>query len=85
MKVYLNGYTAATIAQFNRETLDIPTQTMNTTSETNSTGGSTQADSHDRSRFTFQEGWFELIRPEWETLTHSLRRKKLHILEVGFL
>jgi Methyltransferase domain len=56
---------------------------MNNISETNLNGRGTQADHHDRSRFTFQEGWFELVRPEWEKPTLSLRGKKLHILEVG--
>ena len=51
---------------------------MTTYSET-----SHQADRQDRSRFTFQEGWFELIRNEWEKLTMPLRGKKLHVLEVG--
>lgn len=36
-----------------------------------------------RSRFTFQQHWFEYVRPEWEELTMSLRGKKLQILEVG--
>ena len=39
--------------------------------------------SRDRGRFTFQHGWFELIRSDWEELTLSLRGKKLRILEVG--
>jgi predicted O-methyltransferase YrrM len=56
---------------------------MDTTLKSHLTARSTQADNHDRSRFTFQEGWFELIRSEWEELTASLRGKKLHILEVG--
>ena len=37
----------------------------------------------DRSRFTFQQDWFELIRPEGETRTVSLRSQKLRILEIG--
>ncbi|KAL9103483.1 MAG: hypothetical protein Q9163_001479 [Psora crenata] len=37
----------------------------------------------DRSRFEFQHGWFELIRPEWEERTAPLRGQRLHILEVG--
>ena len=44
---------------------------------------SEQYNSKDRSRFSFQHPWFELIRPEWEELTSSLRGKKLRILEIG--
>lgn len=39
----------------------------------------------DRSRFTFQNKWFELIISDWEKLTNSIRKipKPLHILEIG--
>lgn len=41
----------------------------------------------DRSRFAFQNNWFEQIIPEWEALTVSLRLpstpKAIHILELG--
>ena len=37
----------------------------------------------DRSRFTFQYPWFELIRPDWESLTAPLRGQRLRILEIG--
>lgn len=36
-----------------------------------------------RDKFTFQQSWFELIRPEWEKLTVDLREQKLNILEIG--
>ncbi|MCJ1404219.1 hypothetical protein MMC11_007444 [Xylographa trunciseda] len=39
--------------------------------------------SQERSRYTFQHPWFELIRSDWEELTSSLRGQKLRILEVG--
>ena len=44
---------------------------------------SEQYDTQDRSRFSFQHPWFELIRPEWEELTCSLRGNNLRILEIG--
>lgn len=47
---------------------------------------STQSEQHEsqnRSRFSFQHPWFELIRPEWEELTYSLRGKQLQVLEIG--
>lgn len=56
---------------------------MNAISQPEPRVPSNQVDSHDRGRFTFQEGWFELIRSEWEEMTVSLREKRLHILEVG--
>ncbi|CAG8981050.1 hypothetical protein HYALB_00008204 [Hymenoscyphus albidus] len=38
----------------------------------------------DRSRFTFQNNWFELITPDWEKLTTNLGiSKPLRILEIG--
>lgn len=43
----------------------------------------TSPGSLDRSRFTFQHGWFDMIRSDWEELTLPLRGKKLRILEVG--
>ena len=44
---------------------------------------STVLDNPQRSRFTFQHPWFELVRPDWEELTGSLRGRQLKILEVG--
>ncbi|KAI4184511.1 MAG: hypothetical protein L6R41_004689 [Letrouitia leprolyta] len=38
---------------------------------------------NDRSRFTFQTDWFELVRSDWETRTAYLRDRELHILEIG--
>ncbi|KAL8834923.1 MAG: hypothetical protein Q9176_007217 [Flavoplaca citrina] len=38
---------------------------------------------HDRTRFHFQQDWFELIRPEWEQRTAHLRGRELRILEIG--
>ncbi|KAL8998114.1 MAG: hypothetical protein Q9188_006169 [Gyalolechia gomerana] len=37
----------------------------------------------DRSRFSFQHDWFELIRPDWEKRTAHLRSRPLRILEIG--
>lgn len=38
----------------------------------------------DRSRFTFGQYWFdEVVCAEWERLTHSLRDRKLQVLEIG--
>ena len=38
----------------------------------------------DRRRFTFQHYWFdEVIRADWEKLTHALRGQKLQVLEIG--
>ena len=37
----------------------------------------------DRSRFVFLQDWFELVRPDWETRTVSLRGQKLNLLEIG--
>ena len=37
----------------------------------------------DRTKFDFQQNWFEMIRPEWEERTATLRGIKLNILEVG--
>ncbi|KAL9011139.1 MAG: hypothetical protein Q9173_003991 [Seirophora scorigena] len=36
-----------------------------------------------RSRFTFQHDWFELVRPEWEIRTAHLRGTELRVLEIG--
>ncbi|KAI4235775.1 MAG: hypothetical protein L6R40_006370 [Gallowayella cf. fulva] len=36
-----------------------------------------------RSRFTFQQDWFELVRSDWETRTAYLRDTELRILEIG--
>ena len=37
-----------------------------------------------RQRFTFRHYWFdEVIRADWERLTHPLRGKKLRVLEIG--
>lgn len=53
-------------------------------SRTNFLNPTMSTDSQDRGRFTFQHSWFELIRPEWEQLTSSLRGgQKLTILEIG--
>ncbi|KAL8743196.1 MAG: hypothetical protein Q9190_004431 [Brigantiaea leucoxantha] len=38
---------------------------------------------NDRGKFSFQHQWFELIRPEWEHLTASLRDRRLSVLEIG--
>lgn len=48
-----------------------------------SSSQSEQYDNKDRSRFSFQNQWFENMRPEWEQFTCSLRGKKLRILEIG--
>ena len=44
---------------------------------------STTTPSQDRSRFSFQQPWFEATRPDWEELTRSLRGQQLRVLEVG--
>lgn len=60
-----------------------PTPVASSTAAPSSSTQSEQYNSKDRSRFSFQHPWFELIRPEWEELTSSLRGKKLRILEIG--